>query len=344
MNSGRQENFENEPRRWALLDIETTGIRPDEDDIIDVGYLLFEGTSCVKKYQSLVRYDGKLSQFIQKLTGINDLQLKKAPSWREVGDELKELIGCEIVAHNSSFEESFLGEFFRRYAKNGEETNFIDSMDFLGWMYPDRSSLSLEAFIQDFGLAEKEMHRGFQDSVDLLKVMLVAKLDLRKSVEFDHLFNNLLYRYELKEHFWAWFWQLDEKQTAEIAKAIEFDLEDISETSQAIQATDPTGLEDSLHWDEKLSFDGNSIKAIYRNADKIREVFPDYHYRQGQEELSLRLGQSFKNGVHSLIQAPTGTGKTLGYLLPTALFTASQENEQVLVATGTKALQKSGDQ
>lgn len=333
-----QKSSDKDPRRWALLDIETTGIRPEEDDIIDVGYLLFEGTTCIKQYQSLVRYEGKLSQFIQKLTGIKDKQLQKAPSWREVGDELKELIGCEIIAHNAAFEESFLGEFFNRHASNGEVTTFVDSMDFLGWMYPDRSSLSLEGFIQDFGLADKEMHRGFQDSVDLLKVMLAAKQDLKKTVEFDHLFNSLMYRYELGDNFWSWFWQLDEEQTTELADAIEFQADEIGDLPQAGEVQDLGGEQDSLHWDEELSFDGKSIKEIYRNTDKIREVFPDYHYRQGQEELSLRLGQSFKNGVHSLIQAPTGTGKTLGYLLPTALFTA-QDNEQVLVATGTKALQ-----
>lgn len=322
-------------RRWALLDIETTGIRPDEDDIIDVGYLLFEGSTCIKQYQSLVRYDGKLSQFIQKLTGIKDAQLKKAPAWAEVAEELKELIGCEIVAHNSQFEKSFLEEFFIRNASNGEETTFVDSMDFLGWLYPDRSSLNLEGFIQDFKLADKEMHRGFQDSVDLLKVMLVTRSERKKSLEFDHFFNSVLYRYELHDNFWSFFWQLDDEAISQLEDAIEFSVEEFEEGLEVEQEeSDPVALE----WDESFDFSGQSIKQIYRNTDKIREVFPDYHYREGQEELSLRLGQSFKNSVHALVQAPTGTGKTLGYLLPTALFTA-QEGQQVLVATGTKALQ-----
>jgi len=67
-------------------------------------------------------------------------------------------------------------------------------------------------------------------------------------------------------------------------------------------------------------------------------MLPYYKYRKPQEDLALRLGQSFKNKVHSIIQAPTGTGKTLGYLLPATLFSIS-EKEQVLIATGTKTLQ-----
>lgn len=328
-------------RRWALLDIETTGVNPDKDEIIDVGYLLFEGDQCIKKYQSLVRYEGKLSQFIQKLTGIKSSQLKKAPAWSEVAEELKDLIGCEILAHNAQFEESFLGEFFRRNAVDGEVTTFVDSMDFLAWMYPDRSSLNLEGFLQDFNLAEKEMHRGFEDSVDLLKVLLVARNDLKKYHEFDAFFTSTLNRYDLAWNFWHFFWNLPEDQIEELSIAIDFEIENYSMSNQADSSVEDVMENDSsdyIEWDEDLKFSGETIKNIFRDSEKLKEVFPEYHYRQGQEELSLRLGQSFKNSVHALIQAPTGTGKTLGYLVPAALFSA-EDGKQVLVATGTKALQ-----
>jgi len=55
-------------------------------------------------------------------------------------------------------------------------------------------------------------------------------------------------------------------------------------------------------------------------------------------DFSLKVGQSLKNGIHSLIQAPTGTGKTMGYLVPSLLFAKTQQT-QVLLATGTKTLQ-----
>ena len=55
--------------------------------------------------------------------------------------------------------------------------------------------------------------------------------------------------------------------------------------------------------------------------------------------MAIRVGQSLKNDTHALIQAPTGTGKTLGYLVPASLFTLTQK-APVLMATGTKALQE----
>ena len=46
--------------RWAVIDIETSGIDPSYDEIIDLGYLQFEGTRLVRKYSSLVK--GQLLQ------------------------------------------------------------------------------------------------------------------------------------------------------------------------------------------------------------------------------------------------------------------------------------------
>ena len=71
----------------------------------------------------------------------------------------------------------------------------------------------------------------------------------------------------------------------------------------------------------------------------MSNLLPGYRFRQGQLDLAIRVGQSLKSDTHALIQAPTGTGKTLGYLLPAALFTLTQK-APVLLATGTKALQE----
>src|SRR5690606_26639562 len=85
-------------------------------------------------------------------------------------------------------------------------------------------------------------------------------------------------------------------------------------------------------------FSGQNIQNILRAEENIKEIQPYYKYRPSQEALALRVGQAFKNGIHALIQAPTGTGKTMGYLLPSLLF-AENMKEACLVATGTKTLQ-----
>ncbi len=325
--------------RWAVIDIETTGIDPLDDEIIDLGYLQFEGTKLVKKFSSLVRYEpehqGELSQFIQKLTGITADMLKKAPRWSDIEADLLELEGHRLIAHNSAFEEKFLSKYFEdnNYKKSSEETQFIDSIFFLGLMNPERSSLNLESFIVDFGLADKEEHRGYSDSLDLLKVMLLTTYFSFEEKEKRFFILSLMDKYKMHDYWFFKFFSLERKELLEIATQIDFKMSDF-EVDKETKKIKRQNFKPNFSFE----FSGKNISDILAQESKIQKVFPRYKHRSSQEQFALRVGQAFKNNIHALIQAPTGTGKTLGYLLPTALFSLA-EKKQVLVATGTKTLQ-----
>src|SRR5690606_24806641 len=106
--------------KWAVIDIETTGINPLDDNIIDLGYWQFDGTKLERKVASLVRSERPLSPFIQKLTGITDKMMKKAPRWEETEPELLELEKHTLIAHNAAFEEKFLKRYFDRVDKSSD--------------------------------------------------------------------------------------------------------------------------------------------------------------------------------------------------------------------------------
>lgn len=328
--------------RWASIDIETTGVNPANDNIIDVGFLEFDGTELVKKYDSLVRHEGHLSYFIQKLTSIKPKQLKKAPRWEDVEIDVQELYGSHLIAHNAGFEKSFLEQSFDELESSAEEgesrESYEDSMLYLALLYPERTNLKLESFIIDWGLAEKEEHRGFQDSLDLLKVLLLAtymiKCDSNKSL----LYTNLFKKYAQEDWWYAKFFMQESEDLFAISKTIDFDLVEAKEICLQRKIEEAEEANEDNYIAPPLTFSGENIKEILRDEMEVSKKLPFYRYRKSQEDLALRTGQSFKNKIHSLVQAPTGTGKTLGYLLPAALFSL-QEKQQVLVATGTKTLQ-----
>ncbi|MCO4793647.1 MAG: DEAD/DEAH box helicase [Bacteriovoracaceae bacterium] len=324
--------------QWAVIDIETTGIDASKDGIIDVGFLQFEGTKLVRQYSSLVRSEYKLSQFIQKLTGIKSKNLKKAPVWEDVETEVQDLYGHSLIAHNAEFERSFLQNTFDKIDDGEERETYEDSLFFLSLLFAGKSSLNLESFIIQFDLAAHEAHRGLQDSLDLLKVMLVGTLQSKNDPEFEQTLSGLFTKYNLDDWWFTSFYRLSISELLEIASEIDFDVEDVmkelSEREAELQTEEIDGLEKSF----ELKFSGENIKNIFRDEEKIKEKFSGYRFRESQEELSLKVGQAFKNNVHAMVQAPTGTGKTLGYLIPAALF-SREEKKQVLVATGTKALQ-----
>lgn len=322
---------------WSVIDIETTGIDPTYDQIIDLGYLQFEGTKLVKKYSSLVRTDVKLSKFIEKLTGISQKMVENAPLWDKVESELLDLDGHNLLAHNAQFEEMFLKKYFDRIDEGQIRESFCDSMYYLCLLFPERSSLNLESFMIDFGISDKEVHRGYEDSVDLLKVLLVATFVTKQDKEFTAFVHQLFMDFDAKDFWYKNFFALDEEDLLEIADQIDFNLEECAENY--IQKWNKNlDFIENLNKDVSIDFSGKAIQDIYRNENRLSELFPGYKYRKAQEDLSLRVGQAFKNNIHALIQAPTGTGKTLGYMIPSALM-AKQNQTQVLISTGTKTLQ-----
>lgn len=324
--------------KWAVLDIETTGINPMDDDIIDLGYWQFEGTTLVRKYASLVRTQLPLSPFITKLTGISTEMVKRAPLWDQVEPELLELEKHTLIAHNSSFEEKFLRRYFDRVEKNNpERESFQDSILYLALLFPGMSQLNLEGFIQRFGLAEKEEHRGEADARDLLKVIVAATAMTWRDREW-RLKLTEVFR-DLPDEFWfKHFFQLRIEELSELADVCELDLEEAIATWQRADRPEVAGRD---YPDASLmprQFTGEVVKRFLEDESTRKLYAPGYRFRKAQMDMAFRVGQAFKNGIHALIQAPTGTGKTLGYLLPSALFSL-ESRQQVLITTGTKTLQ-----
>ncbi len=326
---------------WAVIDVETSGTDASFDQVIDIGFLLYDGITLVKKFSSLVQYQGELSSFIQKLTGITTKMLVHAPTWREVEGDVQELFGVKLVAHNADFEESFLKRSFDKIDDGSTREEYCDTLLFLGLLFPEYASLKLEHFIQDWGIAETEMHRGYEDARDLLKVVLVASVLTRLDKAYYQFIKLQLLEKKLDKFWLANFLHLEDSELQALATSIDFDLAtSVLLAKEKIWAKRFPEIQPpkKLTKNFDMEFSGQNIKNIFSDEEKIKTLFPSYRKRQSQIDLAVKSGQSFKNSIHSLIQAPTGTGKTFGYLIPSVLF-ALQEKKPVLIATGTKTLQ-----
>lgn len=320
---------------WAVIDIETTGIHPATDEIIDMGFLQFEGTKLVRSYSSLVRPENQVSSFITKLTGITNEQLKKAPLWMTVENELLTLESHSLIAHNANFEESFLKRYFDKIPQPNGRESYHDSLFYLALLFPESSTLNLEYFINLLGIAEKEEHRGLADSRDLLKTILLATYLTHQDLEFRMKLSEVFMEFP-SEFFFKKFFTLSSEELIEIGESIDYPLVEAAKRYIVLTRTEPLKVDTFNKFPKEFS--GQNIQNILRDENSVHEVLPHYKYRAAQEQLSLRVGQAFKNGIHALIQAPTGTGKTMGYLLPSFLFSINFK-ETCLVATGTKTLQ-----
>ena len=93
------------------LDLETTGVSPDSDEIIEVGAVKFQGDRILDTFQTLVNPYRPLSQFIRELTGITQAQVDAATAFSSVAPGLESFIGdCPIVGQNIAFDIEFLAK------------------------------------------------------------------------------------------------------------------------------------------------------------------------------------------------------------------------------------------
>lgn len=103
------------PNNLVFVDIETTGARSFYDRIIEIGMIRVEEGKIVKTFQTLINPLSHLPLEIIRLTGITPDQLENAPTFREVKQEILEmLIDSCFVAHNVRFDYGFLKSEFAR--------------------------------------------------------------------------------------------------------------------------------------------------------------------------------------------------------------------------------------
>ena len=94
------------------LDLETTGLESDQDSIIEVGAVKFQGRRVLDTYQTLVNPYRAIPEPIQRLTGISQKDVDSAPPFAPVAGELEAFIGtAPIVGHNINFDLKFLSIF-----------------------------------------------------------------------------------------------------------------------------------------------------------------------------------------------------------------------------------------
>ena len=100
---------------YAILDIETTGGKYNEEGITEIAIYRFDGDQIVDQFISLVNPERPIQPFVINLTGINNEMLRHAPKFYEVAKRIIEITdGCIMVAHNALFDNRILTTEFDR--------------------------------------------------------------------------------------------------------------------------------------------------------------------------------------------------------------------------------------
>lgn len=152
------------PDKLAFVDIETTGMRSAYDRIIEIGILRVENNKLVKTFHSLFNPQTYIPAEITKITGITGADLKNAPSFRSMKDEILEtLADCVFVAHNVRFDYSFLMNELKRENITFSSKHFC-TVRLSRLLYPSQRHHNLSALIERFNFTCVNRHRALDDA------------------------------------------------------------------------------------------------------------------------------------------------------------------------------------
>lgn len=160
---------------YAILDIETTGGKYNEEGITEIAIYKFDGHNIVDQFSSLVNPEKPIQPFVINLTGINNEMLRHAPKFYEVAKRIIEITdGCIMVAHNALFDNRILTTEFDRLGYHfNKET--LCTVELAKKLIPDMPSYSLGKLVRALGIPLSDRHRAQGDAkatVALFKILL----------------------------------------------------------------------------------------------------------------------------------------------------------------------------
>jgi len=148
----------------SFVDVETTGVSAKSDRIIEIGIIRVEKGNVVAKYNQLINPEVLVPEFIQNMTGITDDGLEGKPTFRDVKDEVSELLNDSIfVAHNVGFDHGFISHEFEREGMTRQWSRLC-TVQLSRRLYPQYRRHNLDSIINRFGFNCDNRHRAYDDA------------------------------------------------------------------------------------------------------------------------------------------------------------------------------------
>lgn len=150
---------------FVCFDIETTGLSPDRDRIIEIGALKVIDGKIRETFCEFINPQMKLPPKIISLTGIRDDMLASAYMEEEVIARFHQFAGEEyiLMGHNISFDYSFIKTAATRQGKDFDR-NGIDTLDLSRRLLPNLESKSLGSLCTYYGIINEHAHRAYDDA------------------------------------------------------------------------------------------------------------------------------------------------------------------------------------
>ena len=316
----------------VALDLETTGLEAERDAIIEIGAIRFKGDRVEDEFSTLINPGRAIPSFITQLTGISDAMVAGAPRISAVILQLEEFVGAApVVGHNVGFDLGFLRV---KRALRGSEA--LDTYHLASVLLPTAPRYNLSALVKELGIllpASHNAHRALDDckvTVEVYRALFqkALALPLETLAEIVSLGENI-----------AWGAGLVFEEALRARSKEKVGPRRARGGAVGPLFPDKGRGERPLQPVETITpLDVDELAALLEHAGPFSKHFPNYEFRAEQVQMLRAVAAAFSEGRHLLVEAGTGTGKSVAYLIPAAQW-AMQNGERVVVSTNTINLQ-----
>lgn len=302
----------------VALDLETTGLDIHNDHIIEIGAVRFRDGIIIDEFSTVINPNVNIPHQVTYLTGIQQSDVINAPTIEVILPKLIAFIGsAPVIAHNVAFDMGFLQ---KRYNILKNQLT-IDTYDLASVLLPSADRYNLNSLTQSFNIQLENAHRALDDAraAALLYWALWEKL--------------ITYPHHIIEHIVRLSQGIDWSTASVFEAALTYAPQQTTNpnySNSQSPITKPTTSQPSPTTQDIEDYLG--VDGLFHKQ------YPNFTYRPQQLEMAQNISQAFNQGEHLIIEAGTGTGKSLAYLLPATLW-ALEHHEKVVISTNTINLQ-----
>lgn len=312
----------------VVLDTETTGLSHRENELIEIAAARLSGREVVERFDTFVKPHALIPAEITELTNITNADVAHAPSAEEAVARLADFVGgAPVIAHNAAFDRGFI-----EAVSGGVEVTdiWIDSLALSRIALPRLSSHKLASMAELFGCSSVS-HRANADVEALCGVWRILLCAL------DDLPAGLMRRLADMHPDVAWSYRPIFSFLAGLHPDAVFSLVGARQEILAADAATPATSTARMDADELPGLELPSreeVESCFEPGGLVNRMYPGYEPRAEQVQMAAEVRDALATSTHRVIEAGTGVGKSIAYLVP---FAQAAKRNNITVGIATKS-------
>lgn len=307
-------------RKYAIVDIETTGGMPRRDKITEIAILIHDGTKVIDQFDTLINPERSIPSEITRITGITNEMVHDAPKFYEVAKQIIEILDKTIfVAHNVRFDYSFIKEEFQQLGFTFTKRQLC-TVKLSRRAFPGLDSYSLGNLIRHFGISVNNRHRALDDTIATSEIFTTILQEKMNDEEIKEMINlgikesqlpkgiSIEGLHHLPEKAGIYYFYNKDGRVVYVGKAKNIKTRVFQHFNKVTtKAAKIYRSVDSITFEET----GNELAALLLEVQEIKSLQPEINKALRRKDFQYFLGKSTDNEGYPFLEVLKNTKANL---------------------------------